>query len=114
MSATIEADRIQDMGQRFGIKMLGAIQVLGLPWSEDCEQFKITLQEVGDRLNLSEAAHDLFMSEARLAFYGLMTDRQNIRDWSNARDQARADLVAEAREDEADRADYYGDLARVG
>ena len=88
----MNTDAIKSLAQTFGAKQLAAMEALseiafeagiGMSWSMMAETFEGAMDGFCDQLGLrvSDPVRDLFAAEARLTFYGAMTDRGNIRMW---------------------------------
>lgn len=107
-----EAKEIQEQAQRFAIDRLRASESSSHSWEDDCVTFEGDLEDKLTALKLRDERYELFEAEAKLAFYGVMTDRANITKWRRSRDRACDVLMEEARaDDKLQAADMAHDIA---
>lgn len=100
------------LAERFGAQQLSAMTTLdefvseagrGMSWADQCLQFESALDGWGDYVGercFHDAARDLFIAKARLAFYGAMAPTGKARIWSFAAIEAQQ-LLQDAMQDEA-------------
>jgi hypothetical protein len=110
---TYSADEITHMALQFTRRTSEALAALELPSRTDGEMFEGMLDQVADNLMVCEHAWDLFASTARIEFFKNDAPEADRKRWRKLADDAREQLDRSwAAECEADRADYYNDLAR--
>lgn len=103
----MDTSKISEAARTFAVKQLASIEALasiadeagvGMSWGFMCETFEGAMDgfidALGERVH-SDAVRDLFAAEARLAFYGGITDLGNIRMWSMERLEALSEIEAE-------------------
>jgi hypothetical protein len=104
----MSAQRIADAGTNFGIGMLAALEAekdaswegrKGMNWGRMVEQFEIALDRDTDNLmgTLTESGVDLFLSRARLTFYGIHAKDADLRKWRNREFEAFAAVARDER-----------------
>ena len=117
-------DGIADAGTRFGARAQALLEMADkvgeadgrgvFTAREEGEVFEIILERVIDALSdksVSRPAIDVFEAEAKLAFYGVITDSANITSWRNQSWNGRDDFLAAKRADEpAQIADYLAGM----
>jgi hypothetical protein len=106
-------DQIVHMALQFTRATSQALSFLELPSRTDGEMFEGMLDQVADNLMVCEHAWDLFACTARIEFFKNDAPEADRKRWRKLADDAREQLDRSyAAECEADRADYYNDLAR--
>jgi hypothetical protein len=110
---TYSADEITQMALTFTRRTSEALAALELPSKTDGEIFEGLMDQVADNLMVCEHAWDLFACTARIEFFGSDASETDRKRWARLGSDAREQLDRSwAAECEADRADYYNDLAR--
>jgi hypothetical protein len=110
---TYSADEITQMALQFTRATSQALSFLELPSKTDGEMFEGLMDQVADNLMVCEHAWDLFACTARIEFFGSDAPEADRKRWARLGSAAREQLDRSwAAECEADRADYYNDLAR--
>ena len=111
--ADYTSSQIVQMALQFTRAASAALSFLELPSKTDGEMFEGLLDQVADNLMVCEHSWDLFACTARIEFFGSDASAVDRKRWRNLASDAREQLDRSyAAECEADRADYYADLAR--